>query len=366
MGAIDRELDRLGNRRRQELRRRHRDERDEVHTVGVAFDPARGGLERESGLARPARPDEREQAAVGILEQPVDLVELGRAANERRAWGRQVPHARLDRLQKREVAQEPFDVELVDALRRAEILEAVHAQVADVRVHERPGRLRQEHLPAVPDSGYTRALMDVEADVSLVGQPRLARVQPHPHPYRPVGKCTLAVRGGGDRVRRAGESDEERVALRVDLDALVVGKHGAESPPMLVQRLPVGVAELVQQPRRALHVGEQQCHDTGRQIAHHRRRSCADAALLSSRRAPRSLVGSQHFLNGYGTHRWRPTTLTAAWMAPKRPRKAISGDHRRSTATRADQWFPKPRAHVRFMPGACHLTGPDPPLSRRF
>ena len=107
VGAVHRELDRLGNRRRQELRRGHRDERDEVHAVRVAFDPARGGLERESRLARPARADEREQAAVGILEQPVDLVELRRAADERRAWGRQVLHARLDRLQQREVARSP-------------------------------------------------------------------------------------------------------------------------------------------------------------------------------------------------------------------------------------------------------------------
>ena len=51
---------------------------------------------------------------------------------------------------------------------------------------------------------------------------------------------------------------------------------------MLVQRLPVVVAELVQQPRRALHVREQQRHDTGREIAHHRARSWSDAAPLSS------------------------------------------------------------------------------------
>jgi hypothetical protein len=45
------------------------------------------------------------------------------------------------------------DLKLVDALRRAEILEAVHTQVTDVRVHEHTGRLRQEHLPAVADGG---------------------------------------------------------------------------------------------------------------------------------------------------------------------------------------------------------------------
>ena len=239
VGAVHRELDRLGNRRRQELRRRHRDERDEVHAVRVALDPARGGLERESRLARPARPDEREQAAVGILEQPVDLVELRRAADERRARGRQVLHARLDRLQQREVAREPVDLELVDALRGAEILEAVHAQVADVRVDERarssatgaPARHGRRQRCARPCARRGRRI-----------PPRSAAARPCAAPSAPGSarrERALAVRGGGDGVGRAGEGDEERVTLRVDLDALVVGKRRAESPPMLVQRLPV-------------------------------------------------------------------------------------------------------------------------------
>ena len=284
--AVRSELNRLRNRRRQELRRHHRDERDEVDAVRVALDPACGRLEREPGLTRSARADEREQAAVGILEQPVDLVQLRRAPDERRAWSRQVLHPRLDRLQQREVAWKPFDLELVDALGGAEILEAVHAQVADVRIHERPGRLRHEHLPAVADGRDPCALVHVEADVSLFGQLWLARVQPHPYAYRPVGKCALAVRGGSGGVRRSGERNEERVALRVDLDAVVVGEHRAESPPMLVQRLSVVVSQLVQQPRRALHVREQQRHDTGREIAHHRARSWSGAAPLSSAPPP--------------------------------------------------------------------------------
>ena len=282
VGAVHRELDRLGNRRRQELRRRHRDEGNEVHAVRVALDPARGGLERESRLARPARPDEREQAAVGILEQPVDLVELRRAADERRAWGGQVLHARLDRLQQREVAREPVDLELVDALRRAEILEAVHAQVADTGVDERARRLGEEHLPSMADGGDARALVHVDPDVSLLRQPRLTRVQPHAHPDRAVRERALAVRGGGDCIGRAAEGDEERVTLRVHLDALVVGKRRAESPPMLVQCLAIVVAELVQQPRRAFDVREQQRHHAGREIARHRTRSWRDAAPLSS------------------------------------------------------------------------------------
>ena len=84
--------------------------------------------------------------------------------------------------------------------------------------------------------------MHVETDVTLFRQPRLARVQAHPHANRAAGKSTLAVRSSGDRVRRAGEDDEERITLRVDLDALVLGERRAESPPMLLQRLPVVIA----------------------------------------------------------------------------------------------------------------------------
>ena len=285
VNSVNVELERLGYRRHQELRRRHRDEGDEVHAVWIALDPAPCSLEREPRLACTARSYERQQAAVGILEQPVDFVELRRAADERRARRRQVLHARLDRLQQREVAWETCDLELVDALRGAEILEPVHAQVADVCVHERTGRLREKHLPAVADGGYPRALVHVEADVSLLGEPRLPGMQPHPHANRPLGECALAVRSGGNCARRTGERNEERITLRVDLDALVLGKRRPEPPPMLVQCLPVVVAELVQQSRRALDVGEHQGHDAGWEVMRHRAPSWSSTDPLSIRLA---------------------------------------------------------------------------------
>jgi hypothetical protein len=58
-------------------------------------------------------------------------------------------------------------------------------------------------------------------------------VQPNPHANRPAGKRALAVRRSGDLVRCASECDEERITLRIDLDALVVGKRRTESPSML-------------------------------------------------------------------------------------------------------------------------------------
>src|SRR5439155_16317042 len=127
--AVDGELDRLGEGRREEVRRGDGGERDEVDAVRVAVDAASGGLEGEPGLAGPARPNEREEATLGVLQQPVDLFELRRPADERRSRQRKVLHARLDRLQQREVARKPVHLELVDALGRAQVLEPVLTEV---------------------------------------------------------------------------------------------------------------------------------------------------------------------------------------------------------------------------------------------
>jgi hypothetical protein len=87
----------------------------------------------------------------------------------------------------------------------------------------------------MPDGSDTRALVHVEADVPLVGQPRLAHVQPHAHADRPAGKCALTVGGGGDGVRRSGESDEEGISLRVDPRRIDIGPY--DGPEHLLCRV---------------------------------------------------------------------------------------------------------------------------------
>ena len=63
------------------------------------------------------------------------------------------------------------------------------------------------------------------------------------------------------------ERDEERVALRVDLDAAVPRERVPQHPPVLGQRLRIPLrAELVQQPRRALDVREQEGDRAGGEI----------------------------------------------------------------------------------------------------
>ncbi len=125
------------------------DERHEVHAVRVALDPPCRGLEREPRLAR-LRPGRR--ASAGGTPDPRAAGRSPRAPSHGRrttcpVQGRLfMPD--LERLQKREVARQPVDLELVDLLGRAQILEAVRPEVADVCVHERTSRAaRAEPAP---------------------------------------------------------------------------------------------------------------------------------------------------------------------------------------------------------------------------
>ena len=57
----------------------------------------------------------------------------------------------------------------------------------------------------------------------------------------------LRVDRRGDRVLRARERDEERVALRVDLAAAVRVERRAQQPPVVGEHLAVAVAQLLEQ-----------------------------------------------------------------------------------------------------------------------
>ena len=62
-----------------------------------------------------------------------------------------------------------------------------------------------------------------------------------------------------ERARRSRKGEEEGVALRIDLDPAVAAARLADQAPVLGERLRVRIgAELVEQPRRALNVGEEE------------------------------------------------------------------------------------------------------------
>ena len=115
-----------------------------------------------------------------------------------------------------------------------------------------------------------RRAMDVDADVPLAGDDRLARVHADADADRARFE-RVATRGGGcHRVGRASEGDEERIALRVDLDARVPLEYVAECTPVLCEQIGVPGAVLVEQARRPLDVGEEERDRAPRQLAHRR------------------------------------------------------------------------------------------------
>jgi len=86
---------------------------------------------------------------------------------------------------------------------------------------QRRGRRRHEHLPAVRRCRDARRPVHVDPDVSLVGEMRRSGVQADSHADRAGFERGLRVGCRGERTGRRREGDEERVSLRVDLDAPV-------------------------------------------------------------------------------------------------------------------------------------------------
>ena len=138
----------------------------------------------------------------------------------------------------------------------------------DGRLEQPPRAVGKDHLAAIRDRANARGPVDVEADVPLVRSARLAGVHAYAHPYRPAGERALGVPRRPDRALCICERDEERVALRVDLDAAVALERATERTTVLSENLRVAVAEVGQEACRALDVGEQQRDGAGRQIAH--------------------------------------------------------------------------------------------------
>ena len=87
----------------------------------------------------------------------------------------------------------------------------------------------------MPGGGDPRRAVDVRPDVALVRHSGVAGVEAHAHADgRPSSSC--ASRGRLERPGRRRERDEERVALRVDLDAAVPRERLAQNPPVLGER----------------------------------------------------------------------------------------------------------------------------------
>jgi len=113
--------------------------------------------------------------------------------------------------------------------------------------------------------------VDVRSDVPLADDVRRPGVDPDAHANWSSGKHLLRFRGRGKCSRRSRERDEERVALGIHFDTVVARERLTQGATMLRQRVCIGIgAQTLQEPRRALDVGEDKRDGSGRKFPLHR------------------------------------------------------------------------------------------------
>ena len=220
-------------------------------------------LQRQPRLPRPAGPGERQQSHPAGHET-ADLCQLPLAAEQRPRRDRQVrPSQRPER---RELPAS----KLVDTLSRQEILEPVLTEVAQLTVDERCRLLRHQYLPAMAGRRDTGSTMNVDAYVALLREERRPRVQTDADTYRARHQCLGQLGGGSESGGRCCEREEERVALRIDLDSMVTGACLTNDLPVCGKCPGIGLrSQLVQELRRPLDVGEEEGDSAGRKHLRH-------------------------------------------------------------------------------------------------
>ena len=251
----------LPEHERRVAKRRKRDPPD---AVGIGVSGEGGGLQCEPGLPCPTRPGEGEQTSSGRRKQLGDLGELALPAEEGRRRDGQI--RAVQGLERRKAAVS----ELVNALRRREVFQPVLTEILQLELDELCRGGRDEHLPPVADGGDPRSSVDVVADVPFVGHERRPRVEADAHVDLTGCERVRQRSRSCESAGRGRKREEEGVALRVDLDPAFPAHASRTISPVLAERLRVDLrAELVQEPRRALDVGEEEGDGAGRKLVSH-------------------------------------------------------------------------------------------------
>src|ERR671923_316406 len=90
---------------------------------------------------------------------------------------------------------------------------------------------------------------------------------PSGNPSATSAASCSASRGPG-RGARVEKGDEERVALRVDFASPLAGARAPQDPPVLGERLHVARAQVLEKPRRAFDVREEERDGAGGKLTH--------------------------------------------------------------------------------------------------
>jgi hypothetical protein len=200
-----------------------------------------------------------------IAEQLDELGHFSLASEERarRDW----KIRGVERPERRELTV----TELEEAFRLGQVLQSMLAEVAEMSVgaEEVARRPRENDLAAVCRCGDARGAVHVEADVALLSDERLTRVNPDANANGAVAQAVTDLVGSGNGVRGSRERCEERVTLRVHLDSRMPAKSAANNVAVGGEKVRVRVAVLLEQLRRARDVGEEERDGAAREILSH-------------------------------------------------------------------------------------------------
>ena len=216
--ALD-DPDRPGDRARHQERVVDRLERHEERPVGEIGSRLVRELDREAGLADPARPADGQEA--GRPEEPSGLAEIALATDERRERHRQVVRPRVDGPQGRKVADQSVHHQLAQPRRLPKVTQPVGTQISPAhtgrkRFADQPaGRRRDHDLATVTGCRDPCRAVDVDPDVALADPGHLAGMDPDPDADgsflgpRLGGQPELALDGRPDSLRGTREHHEE-------------------------------------------------------------------------------------------------------------------------------------------------------------
>ena len=115
-----------------------------------------------------------------------------------------------------------------------------------------------------------RGTMDIHPHVATVHEQRLSRVKSHSHPDRRLREPLLcALRARGCATCRT-EDEEERIALSVDFNAVMLGRRLPDESLLFLQDVCVfGGADFAEQARRAFDIREEHGDGACGQAARH-------------------------------------------------------------------------------------------------
>ena len=222
-------------------------------------------LQRESRLPGASRPDDGKDARLALVPDGNRPEKLALTAEEGGCRDRKVDRAGRSKRRERRVA------ELEDPYEAVEVLDAMLPRSVTATWVERSHRVGSVMRTCPPWASPATRAHD--------GRPprRIPRSWGSAFPCeapsdldRADCERVLPVEGRIHRLAGGREGDEERVALRVDLDAAVRGEGRAQCTTVLGQRLRVRLRpERVKQPRRALDVGEEERDRAGRELGAH-------------------------------------------------------------------------------------------------